>query len=97
MHRAHRSRSRSGLLVATIVVGLLAGCAGSDGSDPDPEADGAAARAARQLREYGLTEDEAACMVDRLGAEVVNEAPDLTALTEGGAYQDAAKECLDAG
>ena len=77
-----------------VVLGLaLAGCGGSSG--PDPETTGPAARATKALIGYGLTRDEATCMVDALGADVVNEAADLTALTEGGAYQDAAGRCLD--
>ena len=77
-----------------VVLGLaLAGCGGSSG--PDPESTGAAARATEALVAYGLTRDEAACMVEALGAAVVHEAADLTALTEGGAYQDAAGRCID--
>ncbi len=71
----------------------LTACGGSDG--PDPEVTGARSRAVQVLRDYGLSKADAGCMVDRLGAEVVNEAPDITALTQGQAYQDASKACLD--
>ena len=80
-----------------ISLALLVGLAGCGSPHaPSREVTGATARANRQLRDYGLTKAQAACMVDQVGAEVVNEATDLTALTQGGAYQDAAKECIDA-
>ena len=40
----------------------------------------AADRATEQLVDFGLTSDEASCVVDRLGADAIVEAADLTAL-----------------
>lgn len=89
-----RSRRAAALaMLAASVVALGASCSKSDGSDP--ESTGPAKQAVERLHDFGLTEDQASCLVDELGAESVVEATDLTALTEGEQYQQAAKACLD--
>jgi hypothetical protein len=79
------------MLVASLVV-VGAACSKSDGSDP--ERTGPTKQAVERLHDYGLTNDEAGCIVDEIGAESVVEATDLNALTEGDQYQDAAKACI---
>ena len=83
-----------GLAVALALVAVLAAC-GSGGSDPgDVDATGRRRQAVHELRDLGLTQDQASCMVDRLGADTVVEAADMATLAAGQPYQDAAKECL---
>jgi hypothetical protein len=50
-----------------------------------------------RLHDFGLTEEQASCIVDEVGAEAVVEASDLTALTDSQQYRDAAEACLDEG
>ena len=90
------SRSpRTALLVLALVasLALAAGC-GGDGDD-DPATTGPRAQAVEKLRDYGLTAEQARCVVDEVGADTVVEASDVNALTEGQAYRDAAEECID--
>ncbi len=75
---------------------VLAGCSGDDGGG-DPEADGPRKQAVERLVDFGLDEEQASCLVDELGAETVVATGELTVLTEGDAYQQAAEACLDAG
>jgi hypothetical protein len=79
----------AGTVLAVAVV--LAGC-GSDGG-PDPEETGRRDRAVTVLVDSGLSEDQASCIVDRLGAETVAEATDVAALASGQPYQDAVEAC----
>ena len=75
-----------------MVTVALAGCGSSDAKSP--EETGVRARAIEELRDYGLTAKQAACVTDKLGAQTVVEATDLTALTEGQPYRDAADTCI---
>jgi hypothetical protein len=72
---------------------LVAAACGSEGEAPD---DGPVRQAIEQLRDFGLTEAQASCVVDRIGADTVDEAGDLTALAESEAYRAAAEACVDA-
>jgi hypothetical protein len=83
------------LLVALAGALVLGGC-GDDGG-ADPEADGARARASERLVAFGLDEDDATCLTDELGADVVNETGELSVLMDSDDYRAAAEECLDAG
>lgn len=80
------------LLVGLAVVFAFAGCSKSEGTTP--EETGVRTRAIEELRDYGLTAKQAACVTDKLGAQSVVEATDLTALTEGQPYKDAADVCI---
>ncbi len=83
----------SPLRTATLVLALAVatvGCASSAGHDSKGPA---RTQAVERLHNFGLTKDQASCVVDRLGADTVVEAGDLTALSQGGPYQDAAKAC----
>ncbi len=82
------------LVVVAVAVGV-AGCS-SDGSD-GPEVTGPRDRAVEQLRDYGLTAEQARCVTDELGADVIVEATDLNALAQGAPYQDAIEGCTDGG
>ena len=75
------------------LVGALSACSKSDGSDP--ERTGPVAQAVEELRDYGLTADQAECVVGKVGADAVVEATDLTAFTDSQQYRDAAKACID--
>ena len=79
-----------GLLIA-LVVGL-GGCGGSNTTD-DPESTGVRDRAREQLRAYGLPEDQAACVVEALGAETVAATGDMEVLAAGQEYRDAVEDC----
>jgi hypothetical protein len=83
------------LLAAASAALVLGGC-GDDGAadDADPAA---TAQATERLVGYGLTEDQAACVVDELGAATITEASDLNALVEGEAYRAAADGCIGDG
>lgn len=80
------------VLVGLAVVLALASCSKSEGTTP--EETGVRTRAIEELRDYGLTAKQAACVADKIGAQSVVEATDLTALTEGQPYKDAADVCL---
>jgi hypothetical protein len=84
-------------VAATVIVAALAlvGLGGCGGSDDDPATTGPRTQAVERLRDYGLTEDQATCIADELGAETVVEAADVNALAEGQAYRDAAEGCID--
>lgn len=84
-------RLRTAALVALLAVSVTA-CSKGGGSD-DPDSQGARARAVSILRDSGLPADQAECIVDRIGADTVVEAPDAATLADGGPYQDAAKAC----
>ena len=79
-------------LAALVLTAAVAGC-GSSGGD-DPEAAGVRRRAIEQLRDYGLTADQAACVVDEMGAETVTATPAMDVLVTGQAYRDAAEGCI---
>ncbi|MCU1371457.1 MAG: hypothetical protein JWO77_2651 [Ilumatobacteraceae bacterium] len=87
-----RSVAARSVLVAFFVLAGTA-CSTSDGSDP--ERTGPTKQAVERLHDYGLTNDEASCIVDEIGADSVVEATDLNALTEGDQYRDAADACID--
>ena len=80
------------LLVGLAVAFAVASCGSSEGTTP--EESGVRTRAIEELRDYGLTAKQAACVTDELGAQSVVEATDLTALTEGQPYKDAAELCI---
>jgi hypothetical protein len=80
-------------LVAASLVTVGASCSESDGSDP--ESSGPAKQAVERLQDFGLTTEQANCVVDEVGAEAVVEASDMTALADSQQYQDAAKACID--
>jgi hypothetical protein len=85
-------------LASTLLVGALlttAGCGGDDPSDRVPE--GARAQAIEQLEAFGLPRDQATCIADELGADVVLESGDIVTLTAGGEYRSAAEVCIDEG
>ena len=77
--------------LVALAVGVASVACGGDGDDPDTA--GAQDQAVEQLRDFGLTGDQASCIVDRIGPETVNEAADLNALTESQQYQQAAADC----
>lgn len=77
--------------VAALALGVTA-CGGSDG--PSAEETARHRRAVTELRSFGLTEQQAECVADRLGAETVVEAPGMDVLAAGKPYQDAAKACI---
>lgn len=79
------------LLAASLVV-VTASCSSSDGSDP--ESTGPTNQAVERLFDFGLTQKQASCIVDEVGAESVVEASDLNAFTDSQQYQDAAKACI---
>lgn len=87
---------RACLLAAAASAALVLGGCGDDGGtdDADPAA---ATQATERLVGYGLTEEQAACVVEDLGAATITEAPDLNALVEGQAYRDAAEGCVSDG
>jgi hypothetical protein len=89
--RPHRAASWS-VALATLAL-LVAGCSSDGGSDP--ERTGPTDQAVERLHDFGLTKDQAACIVDEVGADAVVEATDLSALTDSQQYQDAAEACLD--
>ena len=89
--RSRRTAALSLVAAALVVVGSA--CSKSDGSDP--EKTGPTKQATERLHDFGLTKEQAGCVVDKIGADAVVEATDLNALTESGPYQDAAKACID--
>src|SRR3954470_9397377 len=80
------------LLTVAVASGLTA-CGGS-GSD-DPSTSGPTKQAAERLRDFGLTADQASCVVDEVGADTVVEATDLNAFADSQQYRDAAEACID--
>ena len=89
---ARRRRAAALALAALVVAGTASSCS-SGGSDP--EETGPTKQAVEQLRDYGLTAKQAACVVDEIGADTVVEATDLNALADSQQYRDAAKACID--
>ena len=79
--------------LAALLVTVGAACSKSDGSDP--EESGPAKQAVERLHDFGLTTEQARCIVDEVGADSVVEATDLSALTDSQEYQDAAEACID--
>lgn len=79
------------VLLAASLVTTAAACTKSDGSDP--ESTGPARQAVERLHDFGLTTDQARCLVDELGPDAVIEATDLNAFTDSQQYQDAAEAC----
>lgn len=71
---------------------VLLGACSKGGSDP--ERTGPTKQAVEQLRDFGLTADQAACVVDKVGADTVVEATDLNAFADSQQYRDAAKACI---
>lgn len=88
-----RHRLATVFFVALSVSSTLGACS-SEGSDP--EQTGPNKQAVEKLRDFGLTAEQAECVVDEVGAESVVEATDLNAYTDSQQYQDAAKACIDA-
>jgi len=80
-------------LLAVSLVTAAASCAKSDGSDP--ESTGPVNQAVERLFDFGLTQQQASCVVDEVGADTVVEAADLNAFTESQQYRDAAKACIE--
>jgi hypothetical protein len=85
---------RAAALGIVLAVSLL-GC--SSGGSTDPNAAGRRTQAVEELQRSGLTKAQAGCMADRLGPEVVVDAPDMPTLAQGRPYQDAAKTCIGTG
>lgn len=88
------SNLRSAACVAVLLLGA-SGALGACGDGSDPEEQGPQSQAVEQLRDLGLDEDVAECVVDEIGAEAVVEASDLNAFTESQQYRDAAEGCTD--
>ncbi|MGN6693912.1 MAG: hypothetical protein ACTHN0_07010 [Aquihabitans sp.] len=86
-------RAVAATLVAASLVTAAASCSKSDGSDP--ESTGPTKQAVERLHDFGLTKEQAACVVDEVGADAVVEAADLNAFTDSQQYQDAAKACIE--
>ncbi|WP_421119448.1 hypothetical protein ACE2AJ_19150 [Aquihabitans daechungensis] len=80
-------------LAAASLALVVASCSKSEGSDP--ERTGPTKQAVERLHDYGLTDEQARCVVDEVGAESVVEASDLNALADSQQYRDAAEACLD--
>ena len=89
--RSHRLAAVA--MLAASLVTVAASCSESDGSDA--ESTGPTTQAVERLHDFGLTKDQARCVVDEVGADTVVEATDLTALTDSQQYQDAAEACID--
>lgn len=89
---------RAGLLALATAIApvlVLAGC--GSGSSSDPATAGPAKQAVEKLRDYGLTAEQARCVVQEVGAQTVVEAADLNAFTDSQQYRDAAKVCVTDG
>lgn len=78
--------------VAVLALTMTVLSCGSDG-DADPDAAGEQTRAVTQLVDFGLPEEQARCVVDELGADVVVAARDMDVLADGQVYQDAVASC----
>ena len=85
---------RVAALAMVLMVGLLA-CSSGGGGNPNTA--GRRTQALEELQRSGLNKTQAQCMADRLGPEVVVDAPDMPTLAQGRPYQDAAKACISAG
>lgn len=81
-------------MLGVSLVTVIASCSKSDGSDP--ETSGPVNQAVERLHDFGLTTEEARCVVDEVGAETVVEATDLNAYADSEQYQAAAEGCIDA-
>jgi len=90
--RSHR-RPVAPVVAVVLVLGLALGGCSSD-KKASPEETGRQAKAVAELRDYGLTKDQATCVADKLGAETVVEASGMDVLAAGQPYQDAAKACI---
>jgi hypothetical protein len=88
----HRRPTAAAVLALALAIGAT-GC-GSDGGG-DTQQQGVKVRAVERLHDYGLTKEQATCVVDELGASTVVEAPDVGALADGKPYQDAVSGCVD--
>ncbi len=88
--RSHRLAAWS---VFAVSLATVAASCTSDSSDP--ESTGPTKQAVERLHEFGLTDQQARCVVDEVGADTVVEATDLNALTDSQQYQDAAEACID--
>lgn len=80
-------------VLAASLLTVTASCGDGDGSDP--ESTGPTKQAVERLHEFGLTNEQAGCLVDEIGADTVVEATDLNALTDSQQYQDAAEACIE--
>ena len=83
------------LLVAILLAVGGVACSSGDGTGTVPAA--ARRQAVEKLRSYGLTKDQADCVVGRLGTDTVVEATDLDALGASEPYQTAARACVRKG
>lgn len=88
---SHRVRPVASAAIAALLLGVAA-CGNSDGTS-DPETSGVRSRAVEQLVDYGLPKDQAGCVADRLGPEVVAATSEMEVLAAGQPYQDAIEEC----
>jgi hypothetical protein len=83
------------LVLAAGLAIAAAGC--GSGSDEPSQEEGSTDRAIERLVDYGLTTEQATCVVDELGAPAVTESADVNALVESEPYRDAIDGCVDAG
>lgn len=88
-----RPRRAAALALAAVLSCTFVASCSSSGSDPEDT--GPTKQAVEQLRDYGLTAEQASCVVDEVGADTVVEATDLNALADSQQYRDAAKACID--
>lgn len=86
-----RQRVRAAATAVALAL-VVAACGGSDGGS-DPETTGVRARAVEQLRDFGLPEGQAECVVEELGADVVAATSEMDVLAAGQPYQDAIERC----
>jgi hypothetical protein len=87
-----RNLAGASILAVVLVAGAACGSSG-----PDPAARAASRQAVERLRAYGLPAAEARCIVERVGAQVVNETAQLEAFVDSEQYQDAAEACRAGG
>ncbi|MCU1358102.1 MAG: hypothetical protein JWM89_3520 [Acidimicrobiales bacterium] len=87
-----RNLPRAVVLAASFAVAAAA--CGSSGGSSDPAATAPRRQAVEKLHAYGLTQDQASCIVDHVGADPVVESDDLDAFAQGQDYRTAAKACL---
>ncbi|WP_426572305.1 hypothetical protein [Aquihabitans sp. McL0605] len=88
-----RTRRSLVMLMAVSLPLVLVACGGKGSSDPATT--GPTDQAQEQLRDFGLTAAQAACVVKEVGAEAVIEASDMNAFADSQQYRDAAKVCID--
>lgn len=79
-------------LVALVLTVAVAGCGSNEGGDP--ESTGVRRRAVELLRDYGLSAEQAGCVVDEMGADTVAATSDMDVLATGQEYRDAARACI---